>query len=136
MPVYVYRSPEGVEVEILAQTYEPDRYCPEGYVIVIQPSTLVFGDFEKGDDDFSQRYRLLGADQQSKPNRTQGKTNVNSILRKWGPKGKPLEARTDIDATKITKGGLRPPGVESSLEAPQELRSSNAKGVSTSEIGK
>ncbi len=104
--------------------------------VIIQPSTLVFGNFEIGDDDFSLRYRNFGVNERAKSNGTQGKTNVNAILRKYGPKGKPLEARTDIDPTKITKGGVRPPGVTSSLEAPPELRSSYAKGISTSEIGR
>ena len=138
MAIYVYVpiSGEGETIEILTHDYEPHKHCPEGYRLSIQTSTLVMGDFEVGDDDFSTRYRLNGASEAAKPNRTQGKTNVNAILRKWGPKGKPLEARTDIDSTKITKGGLRPPGVKSSLEAPPELRSSSAKGISSSEVSR
>jgi hypothetical protein len=105
VPTYVYRRhyTAGLlhlteEREITAPTYEPEKYKPgPEWELIIQPSMILFGDFEQGDDDFSRRYWLNGANESSKPNRTQGTTNVNAVMRKWGKKGMPLEARTDID---------------------------------------
>lgn len=141
MALYVYRCPECGEVTEETRSIQigphPAPLHHEVLMkVVIQTSTIVYGNFEIGDDDFSLRYRNNGASEVAKRNNTQGRTNVNAILRKWGPKGMPLEARQDIDRTKLTKGGVRPPGVESSLEAPDVLSSSYARGVTTSEIGK
>jgi hypothetical protein len=114
---YVYRCDHGVEIEAYRSIHlgpDPDmeidhhrtNRTPCKARVVIQPSALEFGDFEQGDDDFSLRYRPSGKDQLARPNRTAGQTNVNAVWRKWGKKGMPLEARKDIDSTKITSKPL------------------------------
>jgi hypothetical protein len=139
VPIYVYSNREtGAVTEVLAHSYEPEKYRPgPEWDLQIQTSLVIFGDFIIGDDDFSRRWHLNGKAGQygGKPNRTQNHTNVNPMLRKWGKKGRPLELNPDIDTTKswdASKG--TPAGVDPETTAPVELRSSEAKGTSVRDV--
>lgn len=136
MPIYVYRNPQGDECEVMAHTYEPEKYSPgPEWKQVFFPSMLVFGDFILGDDDFSRRYHLNGdaGKYGAKPNNSQGKTNVNPHIRKYGTKGLPLESRKDIDPNSMTNIGQKVPGVPDT-SAPEALRSSSAKGITLDDL--
>jgi len=138
MPIYEWRNEETGETrEVRISTYDPERTCPgPTWKRIFSSSLLVFGDFHIGDDDFSRRYHLNGAAGANggKANRTQGTTNVNSHIRKWGKAGRPLELNKDIDTSKswdTSKG--TPPGIDPSTEAPEVLQSSEARGMKANE---
>lgn len=138
MPTYVWKHKETGELtETWSSKYDPELTRPgTDWELQIQTALLVFGSFYLGDDDYSRRYHLNGEAGKNggKPNRTQGQTNINAHLRKWGTKGRPLELNPDIDTSKswdTSKG--TPAGVDPATEAPPELQSSDAKGMKFNE---
>lgn len=140
MALYEYTCEQGhITEEFRDITKGPaPTVCPEcgtNQRTVYQPSLIVFGDFIIGDDDFSRRYHLNGEAGRNggKPNRTQGQTNVNPLIRQWGKKGRPLEMNKDIDPKKMWNPNTPPPGVDPNTVAPVELQSSDARGLKLNE---
>lgn len=139
MATYEYSCDEGHRQEEQRSIQEgpQPKLCPEcgkRQRTVFHSSLLVFGDFIIGDDDFSRRYHLNGeaGANGGKPNRSQGQTNVNSVIRKWGKQGRPLEMNPDINPKKMWNDKA-PAGVDPNLEAPVELQSSQARGMKLNE---
>lgn len=138
MATYEYRCSNGHIEEESRSIHEgpkPDT-CPEcgaHQKNVYFTSLLIWGDFFVGDDDFSRRYHLNGEAGKwgGKGNRTQGQTNINAHLRKYGKAGLPLEFNPGVkDRTKSWDVDMgTPPGLEPTTEAPIELQSSSARGT-------
>lgn len=140
MALYEYVCDEGHSQEEFGSIEEgpKPKLCPEcgkPQRNTFHSSLIVFGDFIIGDDDFSRRYHLNGEAGRNggKPNRSQGYTNVNPLIRKWGKKGKPLELNTDIDPKKMWNPNTPPPGIDPNTVAPVEMQSSDARGLKLNE---
>ncbi len=98
---------------------------------IFHTSMLRFGDSFAGDDDFSRRIHLNGEAGKNGGlrNKTQGTTNINKLLRKYGKAGLPLEANMGIDRTKAWRGNKAPIKALEGVTAPYELQSSEARGT-------